>query len=82
MNKVNILFFATLKDRAGTARAELQIPDEIDVSALKDLLFQEFPALPKSRASLLVAINMEYAFDAEKIPRGAEIALFPPVSGG
>jgi len=30
----------------------------------------------------LVAINKEYAFDQEEIPQGAEIALFPPVSGG
>lgn len=31
---------------------------------------------------LLVAINKEYAFDGEQIPANAEIALFPPVSGG
>ncbi|MCL5428487.1 MAG: molybdopterin converting factor subunit 1 [Chloroflexi bacterium] len=82
MNKVKILFFATLKDRAGTAKADLEIPDSITVAELKELLFQRFPDLPKSKANLLVAVNKEYAFDQEQIPQGAEIALFPPVSGG
>jgi molybdopterin synthase catalytic subunit len=29
-----------------------------------------------------VAVNKEYSFDEDLIPRGAEVALFPPVSGG
>lgn len=82
MNKVKILFFATLKERAGTKKSDLEIPDRITVGEFKDLLIDAYPELPKSKANLLVAINKEYAFDAEKIPEGAEIALFPPVSGG
>ncbi|HLD94168.1 MAG TPA: molybdopterin converting factor subunit 1 [Anaerolineales bacterium] len=82
MNKVKILFFATLKDRTGTRESHLEISAGTTVSELKDLLLQRFPELPKSKASLLVAINKEYAFDQEEIPQGAEIALFPPVSGG
>lgn len=82
MNKVKILFFATLKEKAGTDEADVEIPDQISVGDLKELLFQQFPHLPKSKANLLVAINKEYAFEQEKIPQGAEIALFPPVSGG
>jgi molybdopterin synthase catalytic subunit len=30
----------------------------------------------------LVSVNREYAFDGDIIPSGAELALFPPVSGG
>lgn len=82
MNKVEILFFATLRDKAGAKRAELEIPDGISVGELKEKLFEKFPDLPKNKANLLVAINKEYAFDTEKVPAGAEIALFPPVSGG
>jgi len=33
-------------------------------------------------ASTLVSVNREFAFDENVIPEGAEIALFPPVSGG
>ncbi len=82
MNKVKILFFATLKEKAGTAQAELELPKHTSVAALKTLLFKRFPNLPNSPSSMLVAVNKEYAFDKEEIPAGAEIALFPPVSGG
>jgi molybdopterin synthase catalytic subunit len=30
----------------------------------------------------LISINKEYAFDEEIVPPGAEVAVFPPVSGG
>jgi len=38
--------------------------------------------LQEALDSALVAVNHEFAFDEEIIPAGAEIALFPPVSGG
>lgn len=76
------MFFATLKEKAGTTETSLEIPQDITVGELKEFLLGRFPNLPKSKANLLVAINKEYAFDQEKIPDGAEIALFPPVSGG
>lgn len=82
MNKVKILFFATLKEKAGTAQAELDLPERASVAVLKKLLFERFPNLPTSSSSVLVAVNKEYAFDKDEIPAGAEIALFPPVSGG
>jgi molybdopterin converting factor subunit 1 len=82
MNMVNILFFATLKEKAGLAKTELALPDRLTVAELKQLLFERFPNLPKSGSSMLVAVNKEYAFDQDQIPQGAEIALFPPVSGG
>jgi molybdopterin converting factor subunit 1 len=82
MNKIKVLFFATLKEKAGVGETELEIPDSISVADFKQLLFKQFPNLPQSTANLLVAINKEYAFDQELIPAGAEVALFPPVSGG
>jgi molybdopterin converting factor small subunit len=33
-------------------------------------------------ASVLFTINREYAFDDALVPPNAEVALFPPVSGG
>ncbi len=82
MNKVKVLFYATLKDKAGIAQAELDLPDNISIAEFKELLFRRYPNLPKSKANLLVAVNKEYAFDDELVLAGAEVALFPPVSGG
>jgi MoaE-MoaD fusion protein len=82
MNKVKVLFFATLQARAGIASTELELPANANVQDLKQLLIQRFPQLESFLGSTLVSINREFAFDGDIIPSGAEVALFPPVSGG
>ena len=82
MNRVKLLFFATLRDRAGTRSMELDIPTDLTVQGLKDKISEEFPNLKESMSSVLITINREYAFDEAVIPQNAELALFPPVSGG
>jgi molybdopterin synthase catalytic subunit len=82
MNTVTVLFFATLKDKAGTASAQLELADSATVAELKQELIKHYPALPTAASAMVVAVNKEYAFDNEVVPAGAEIALFPPVSGG
>jgi molybdopterin synthase catalytic subunit len=77
-----ILFFATLRDRAGTKSVEVQVEDSITVAGLKSRLVSQFPGLESSMRSVLVSVNRAYAFDDDLIPDGAEVALFPPVSGG
>lgn len=82
MNRVKLLLFATLRDRAGTKIMELDIPPELTVQGLKDKLAKEYPNLKESMSSVLITINREYAFDDAVIPPNAELAMFPPVSGG
>jgi molybdopterin converting factor subunit 1 len=82
MNRVKLLFFATLRDRAGTKTMELDIPADLTVQGLKDKISDEFPNLKESMSSVLITINREYAFDDALIPQNAELAMFPPVSGG
>ena len=82
MNRIKVLLFATLKEKVGKDQIELEIPEKTTVSGLKDLLFQKYPELPKSKANLIVAVNKEFSFEQDEIPQHAEIAIFPPVSGG
>ena len=82
MNRVKLLFFATLRERAGTKTAELQVPDGTTVRALKDRIAADYPALRESIRTVLVAVNREYAADDALLPDAADVALFPPVSGG
>jgi molybdopterin converting factor subunit 1 len=82
MNHIKLLFFATLRDRAGTKLMELDIPDDLTIQGLKDKLSVDYPNLAQSMSSVLVTINREYAFDEAIVAPNAEIALFPPVSGG
>jgi molybdopterin synthase catalytic subunit len=82
MNKFTVSFFATLKDRAGVRQVELELPAGARVRDLKTSLVECLPGLAPALGTTLVAVDREYAFDDDLLPAGAEIALFPPVSGG
>jgi molybdopterin converting factor subunit 1 len=82
VNHIKLLFFATIRDRIGMKSLELDIPSDTTVSKLKEKLAEEYPSLRDSMSSVLIAVNHEYAFDEATVPENAEIALFPPVSGG
>jgi len=82
MNKVRLLFFATIRERMGVKSLDLDVSDELTIQGLKDKLSVEFPKVKESMKSVLITINREYAFDEAVIPTNAEIGMFPPVSGG
>lgn len=82
MNHIKLLFFATIRDRAGTKSLEIDVPADLTILGLKEKLSADYPELKDSLKSVLITINREYAFDEAIVPPNAEIALFPPVSGG
>ncbi len=82
MNHIKLLFFATIRDRAGTKSLEMDIPVDMTIQGLKDKLSADYPNLKDSMKSVLITINREYAFDEAIVPANAEIGMFPPVSGG
>lgn len=82
MNHVKLLFFATIRERAGTKSLELDISNDLTIHELKERLSVEYPNLKESLKSVLITIDREYAFDEAVIPQNAEIGMFPPVSGG
>jgi len=82
MNHIKLLFFATIRDRAGVKSLEMDIPADLTIQGLKDKLSVEYPSLKESMQSVLITINREYAFDEAIVPPNAEIGMFPPVSGG
>lgn len=82
MNHITVLFFATLRDRAGVKSLVVDLPEGATVASLKEHLVRKNPNLAQSMETVLVAINREYAFDETVIPKNAEVAMFPPVSGG
>jgi len=80
--RVKILLFATLRDYVGSKTIELDIPAETTVSLLKELLVEKYPRMAAVQKSMMASINREYASGEQIIPVDAEIAFFPPVSGG
>ncbi len=82
MNTVKVLFFANLREKVGAKEVELKLSDDLRVAEFKNVVAETYPALGENMSTVLVSVNKEYAFDEDVIPQGAEIALFPPVSGG
>jgi MoaE-MoaD fusion protein len=82
MNNVTVLFFASLRDLAGVSRAGLELPDGATVFDLKTRLVEQYPQIEPALDSALVSLNREFAFDEDQLPENAEVAIFPPVSGG
>lgn len=80
---VTILLFATLKERAGTNRLTLPMPNEATtVADVRMALAQAYPALAESLPTAIAAVNREFAFPADQVRNNDEVAFFPPVSGG
>jgi len=79
---LRVLFFATLKDRAEVSETTLELHNAVRVGEIKVLLRERYPGLAPVLDVCLVAVNREYASDDSIIPENAEIAFFPPVSGG
>ena len=75
-------FFATLRDRAGTKTAEIEIPPGLTIRGLKDRIGRDYPNLKPSLETAVIAVNREYASEEMVLPDNAEVGLFPPVSGG
>lgn len=82
MNEIKLLFFATLRELVGEKEAVVEIPEGINVKELKSIIGDRFPRLEPTLGTTLISVNKEFGFDEDIIPNEAEIALFPPVSGG
>jgi molybdopterin converting factor subunit 1 len=81
--KITILFFATLRSLTGVKSLEIEMPADSQVSDLKKMISKRYPQVASALVeTVLVSINHEFADDEQMIPEGAEVALFPPVSGG
>ncbi len=62
--------------------AEIALPANARVRDLRAALCERYPALSDIAANLLVAIDNDYAGEDAIIPATADLACFPPVSGG
>lgn len=80
--KITVLYFAKLKDLVPFPKMEVEIPENINVRELRSIITKQFPNLSEFLPNVIVSINQQFAFDDDFIPNNAEIAFFPPVSGG
>jgi molybdopterin converting factor subunit 1 len=79
---LHVLYFATLKQRAGRTEESVDLPEPPTIAGLKQHLARLHPDLEPALASALASINKEFAMADDALKSGDEVALFPPVSGG
>lgn len=80
--KIRVLYFATYKQKLGKTEDHYAFEQPLSVRQFKDFLRTQYPQLDIDFSSVLISINKEFAFDEDVISDGAEVAIFPPVSGG
>ncbi len=78
---VTVRLFAGLRERAGSDRLQVEVPEGASVADLLAAM-DATPVGPLAPKSCVVAVNREYADDAATVSEGDEVALVPPVSGG
>jgi molybdopterin converting factor subunit 1 len=79
---VRVHLFARARDLAGRDMMEVTLPAQATVADLRHCLGNECSTLRDLLARCAVAVNEEFANDAQQLPAEAEVAILPPVSGG
>lgn len=78
---VTVRLFAGLRERAGSDRVTVELPEGASVGELLAAMGQTAVGA-LDPGSCVVAINREYAASATPVHEDDEVALVPPVSGG
>ncbi len=81
--KINILLFATLREKLNQSELQLEFDGHTVADAL-EALANQYPQLQPIIANgrVQTAVNEEYATPATEIKENDTLALIPPVSGG
>jgi len=79
--KINLRAFGIARDIFGSDILEVDAPENITVGELRLKLNRDWPALV-GLASVMFAVDHEYATDDCVIQAESEVALIPPVAGG
>lgn len=84
--KLQVLYFAALRERIGHASEALEVPADVaTVGELRTWLAargEPWGSAFDQTRRLRAAVNQAMAHDDTSLTDGAEVAFFPPVTGG
>ena len=82
--KVQVLYFAALREQLGVECEEVELPAAATAADLLKLLAERGNAWAavQDGAGTRLAINQEFAEPESSLSDGDEVGLFPPVTGG
>lgn len=80
--RVRVLFFGVLREIAGKAVDEIEMPDGASVREVIAHYASGIPRFGELLPSVALAVNQQYAGSETLLRANDEIAFLPPVSGG
>jgi sulfur-carrier protein len=84
MPKINIviLYFAFIKDITGVKFDLLELPSDISVKGLIEIILEKYPRLSNIINMIQISVNYKIVDRDTILREGDEVALLPPISGG
>ncbi|MBT3224677.1 MAG: MoaD/ThiS family protein [Deltaproteobacteria bacterium] len=79
---IKVLVFAHIKELIGSGSIDLELSEGATGNDLLQKMEASFPQIKGHRKYLKLSMNGEYINADATIIQDAEIAIFPPVSGG
>ena len=80
--QVRVLFFGILKDMVGKSADLIDLPEGSSVREMLAHYESRIPRMKDALASIVLAVNQQYAGPDTRLKPNDEVALLPPVSGG
>ena len=80
--ELNVRLFALYRERAGSNKIAIDIPEGGTVADLTDEVRRQLPNLAPPEVTIVVAVNADYASQDVVLQSGDDVCLIPPVSGG
>jgi len=80
--RITIRLFGRLRDMAGAAELQRDLPEAATVGTAWELLAAEFPPIAPYARSVSAAVNADFAKMSARLAKDDDVAFLPPVSGG
>lgn len=83
--KVNLLFFAKVRELTNLSSVEFEVSNKLTLKDLIEKIIFQYPSLEVLKENLIIALNYNYVnglHDILLLKENDEIALIPPISGG
>lgn len=79
---VRVKLFATYREIADAKEFSWTTAEGSTLEDLLASLFEKYPRLASHQATMILAVNHEFADPSAALREGDEVAIMPPVSGG
>lgn len=84
--RIQLRYFAALRDDVGVDREAVEVPQDVTtVGGLRQWLTQRSEAHAQALQAdrpIRAALNLDMVDESASLSDGAEVAFFPPVTGG